>query len=82
MFPVDVAKEKSVGTLKKEIKKEKKQRLHDIDADALTLWWVSLRIVLNMSRLISFGRPSANQGKRARPWWCFAMLTTEGVTLL
>jgi hypothetical protein len=56
VFPVDIAKEKSVGTLKKEIKKEKKQRLLDIDADALTLWKVSLRIAWNMSPLISLGR--------------------------
>jgi hypothetical protein len=56
VFPVKITKEESVGTLKKEIKKEKKQSLRDVDADALTLWKVSLRIVLSMSRLISFGR--------------------------
>ena len=56
MFPVKIAKEESVGILKKEIKKEKKQSLRNIDANALTLWKVSLRRVPNMSWLISFGR--------------------------
>jgi hypothetical protein len=38
---VKIAPEESVGALKKAIKEEKKQRLRDIDADALDLWKVS-----------------------------------------
>ena len=56
MFPVKIAKEESVGTLKKEIKGEKKPDFDHIPADKLTLWKVSLRIMSDMSWLISLGR--------------------------
>ena len=56
MFPVDIAKEKSVGTLKDTIKDKKKPDFDHIPADKLTLWKVSLRIVSNMTWLISFSR--------------------------
>ena len=56
MFPVEIAREKSVGALKDVIKDKKKHGLHGIDADALTLWKVSLRIVPKSWLLISFVR--------------------------
>jgi hypothetical protein len=56
VFPVKIAKEESVGTLKKEIKKEKKPDFDHIPADKLILWKVSLRTMSNMSSLISLGR--------------------------
>ena len=49
MFPVKIALEESVGALKDAIKEKKKQRLREIDADALDLWkvreWIAESIV-------------------------------------
>ena len=56
VFPVEISREKSVGVLKDAIKDKKQHRLHEIDADSLTLWKVSLRIGSNVPRLISLGR--------------------------
>jgi Crinkler effector protein N-terminal domain len=42
VFPVEIAKEKSVGALKDAIKDKKKPDFHHIPADKLTLWKVSL----------------------------------------
>jgi hypothetical protein len=44
VFTVEIARGKSVSLLKKLIKAEKKQRLRDIDADALDLWQASARL--------------------------------------
>jgi len=42
VFPVKISKEEFVGVLKKAIKEEKQHGLHEIDADMLILWKVSL----------------------------------------
>lgn len=41
IFPVKIAKNETVGTLKKAIKAEKKHAFEHIDADSLDLWQVS-----------------------------------------
>jgi hypothetical protein len=44
VFPVKIAITESVGTLMKAIKEKKKPSLHHVDADALTLWKVSIPV--------------------------------------
>src|SRR3954469_3238651 len=41
-FPVDIEKEQLVGHLKKVIKAEKHKTFHDVEADELKLWKVSI----------------------------------------
>jgi Crinkler effector protein N-terminal domain len=41
VFPVEIAKAKTVGALKEVIKYKKKNTFRDVDPDALVLWKVS-----------------------------------------
>ncbi|KAF8925641.1 hypothetical protein BGZ58_000631 [Dissophora ornata] len=41
-FSVEIDRSKTVGHLKKAIKAEKANNFHDVDADELTLWRVSI----------------------------------------
>jgi Crinkler effector protein N-terminal domain len=44
VFPVKIASTESVGTLKEVIKEKKKVALEHVDADALSLWKVSMAV--------------------------------------
>ncbi|KAF9319579.1 hypothetical protein BG006_002966, partial [Podila minutissima] len=44
-FPVEIELTKTIGDLKKLIKTEKTNSFHDVDANELTLWRVSVPIV-------------------------------------
>ena len=43
-FPIEIDENKTVGTLKKLIKSEKENDFHDIDANKLRLWSVSIPV--------------------------------------
>ena len=43
-FPIEIDENKTVGTLKKLIKSEKENDFHDIDANKLRLWSISISI--------------------------------------
>ena len=65
VFPVKIAPEESVGTLKKAIREEKKNKLRGIDADALDLWKASERIVQRFRRLSSSQVSIPPEGRHA-----------------
>ncbi|KAF8326121.1 uncharacterized protein EI90DRAFT_2820492, partial [Cantharellus anzutake] len=44
VFPVEISNAKPVGALKEAIKDKKKVTLQHVDADALTLWNVSIPV--------------------------------------
>ena len=53
IFPVEIAANKSVGTLKKCIKEENQRRFQHVDANTLVLWRVSIHDVHNLPENIS-----------------------------
>ena len=53
IFPVEIAANKSVGTLKDAIKHKKKPAFDHIPADTLVLWRVSIHDVHNLPENIS-----------------------------
>jgi hypothetical protein len=68
VFPVEIAKDKNVGILKKLIKEEKARLLNDVDASDLDLWTVCLPIDDPTSKKPQTG-PPLRVNKRLSSLW-------------